>query len=36
MNAKYADVIQSDEALDYLRDFRQGMFDLPAGTGGPR
>jgi maleamate amidohydrolase len=32
MNAKYADVIRSDEALDYLRGIEPGLFDLPPGV----
>jgi nicotinamidase-related amidase len=35
MNAKYADVIKSDEALEYLRGLPRGMFDLPSGDAGP-
>jgi maleamate amidohydrolase len=35
MNAKYADVIGSDEALKYLSSLPKGMFDLPPGDAGP-
>jgi len=35
MNAKYADVIKSDEALGYLNGLPRGMFDLPSGNAGP-
>ena len=35
MNAKYADVIQSGEALDYIASLEPGMFDLPSGDAGP-
>ncbi len=33
MNAKYADVIRSGEALEYLAGLPRGMFDLPTGEG---
>ena len=33
MHAKYADVIPSAEALDYLKKLPRGMFDLPSGDG---
>ncbi len=35
MHAKYADVIGSAEALDYLKKLPRGMFDLPSGEGMP-
>ena len=35
MHAKYADVIGSQEALDYLKRLPRGMFDLPSGDAGP-
>jgi isochorismate hydrolase len=35
MNAKYADIIKSDEALGYLNGLPRGMFDLPSGDAGP-
>jgi nicotinamidase-related amidase len=31
MNAKYADIIKSDEALTYLAGVPRGLFDLPSG-----
>ncbi len=33
MNAKYANVLSSDQVLEHLATLPQGMFDLPAGTG---
>jgi maleamate amidohydrolase len=33
MNAKYADVIESDEALAYLQGLSKGLFKLPSGEG---
>ena len=33
MNAKYANVLPSEDVLDYLRTLPQGMFDLPGGQG---
>jgi nicotinamidase-related amidase len=33
MNAKYANVLHSEEVLEYLRGVPQGLFDLPSGTG---
>ncbi|MCC5979156.1 MAG: isochorismatase family protein [Salinarimonas sp.] len=33
MNAKYANVLHSEEVLDYLRGVPQGLFDLPSGSG---
>ena len=33
MNAKYANVLSSDEVLVYLSGLQQGMFDLPEGRG---
>ena len=35
MNAKYADVVKSDEVLTYLQSLPKGMFDLPAGAPQP-
>jgi nicotinamidase-related amidase len=32
MNAKYADVVGSDEVLGYIRSLAPGMFDLPKGA----
>jgi len=32
MNAKYADVISIDEALDYLRGINDAEYNLPSGT----
>jgi maleamate amidohydrolase len=32
MNAKYADVVKTDEALAFLDGLSQGMFDLPSGA----
>jgi nicotinamidase-related amidase len=32
MNAKYADVVKSDEVIDYLGSLPAGMFDLPKGA----
>jgi maleamate amidohydrolase len=31
MNAKYADVVRSEEVLEYLQTVPKGLFDLPAG-----
>jgi nicotinamidase-related amidase len=31
MSAKYADIVTSGEALDFLRSLPQGLFDLPSG-----
>ncbi|KPQ12270.1 MAG: amidase [Saliniramus fredricksonii] len=33
MNAKYANVLHSEEVLEYLRGVPQGLFDLPSGVG---
>lgn len=33
MNAKYANVLPSEEVLKHLQDYPQGQFDLPAGAG---
>jgi MFS family permease/nicotinamidase-related amidase len=33
MHAKYANVMHSDEVIDYLNGLSQGMFDLPSGAG---
>lgn len=33
MNAKYANVLNSEEVLEYLRTLPQGMYDLPSGRG---
>ncbi len=33
MNAKYADIVKSDEALAYLASVPRGLFDLPSGEG---
>jgi nicotinamidase-related amidase len=32
MHAKYADVVTTSEALDYLEGLAQGLFELPPGT----
>jgi nicotinamidase-related amidase len=32
MNAKYADVVKSDEVLDYIRGLPDGLFELPKGA----
>jgi nicotinamidase-related amidase len=32
MNAKYADVVKSDEALDYIRGLPDSLFELPKGA----
>lgn len=32
MNAKYADVVPSDEVGEYLKGLPKGLFDLPKGT----
>jgi isochorismate hydrolase len=32
MNAKYADVVKTDEVLAYFDMLRDGMFDLPKGV----
>ena len=36
MNAKYSDVLRSDEVLDYLNSLPRGMYDLPPGAGDPQ
>jgi maleamate amidohydrolase len=33
MHAKYADVVKSEEAIEFLRSLAMGMFELPAGIG---
>jgi maleamate amidohydrolase len=33
MHAKYADVVKSAEAIEFLRSLAMGMFELPAGIG---
>jgi hypothetical protein len=33
MNAKYADVIASDEVLAFLGTYPKGQFELPSGNG---
>src|SRR5262249_22631378 len=33
MNAKYANVLGSEEVLQHLRSLPQGMFELPSGKG---
>ncbi|MGE0627686.1 MAG: isochorismatase family protein, partial [Hyphomicrobiaceae bacterium] len=33
MNAKYANVLPSDEVIRYLETLQQGMYDLPSGKG---
>jgi hypothetical protein len=33
MNAKYADVIASDEVLAFLGAYPKGQFQLPSGNG---
>jgi maleamate amidohydrolase len=35
MNAKYADVVKTDEALAFLNSLPTGMFELPAGSSAP-
>ena len=35
MNAKYADVIKTEEVLKFLDGLPSGMFELPKGTGEP-
>jgi isochorismate hydrolase len=32
MDAKYADVVKTDEVLAYLDTLQPGMFDLPKGA----
>jgi hypothetical protein len=32
MNAKYADVVKTSEALTFLDGLKPGMFDLPKGA----
>ncbi len=32
MNAKYADVMRSDEVIEYFKTLPDGLFDLPRGT----
>ena len=32
MNAKYADVVATDEVVNYIDGLPDGLFDLPAGT----
>jgi len=32
MNAKYADVVKTSEALEFLDKLPSGMFDLPKGS----
>jgi hypothetical protein len=32
MNAKYADVVKTDEVLTYFDTLQPGMFDLPCGA----
>ena len=32
MNAKYADVVKTDEVLGYFDTLKPGMFDLPKGV----
>ena len=31
MNAKYADVVKTDEVVDYFNDLPSGLFELPSG-----
>jgi isochorismate hydrolase len=31
MNAKYADVVKTDEVLAYLETVKPGLFELPTG-----
>jgi nicotinamidase-related amidase len=33
MNAKYANVLNSEQVLEHLRTLPQGMYDLPSGKG---
>jgi hypothetical protein len=33
MNAKYADVVKTSEALTFLDGLKPGMFELPKGSG---
>jgi hypothetical protein len=35
MNAKYADVVKTEEALAFLSSLASGMFELPAGSPRP-
>jgi nicotinamidase-related amidase len=35
MNAKYADVVKTSEALAFFDSLPNGMFDLPRGTAAP-
>jgi hypothetical protein len=32
MNAKYADVVPTREAIEYIEGLPSGMFDLPRGS----
>ena len=32
MNAKYADVISTDNVIEYIDGLEDGLFDLPSGT----
>jgi hypothetical protein len=32
MNAKYADVVQTSEALTFLDSLKPGLFELPKGA----
>lgn len=34
MNAKYADVVSTDETIEYIEALPDGLFDLPSGRGG--
>ncbi len=36
MNAKYADVIKTDEALAFFDTLPSGLFELPKGVAGPQ
>jgi hypothetical protein len=32
MNAKYADVVKTDEVIEYFDTLPAGLFDLPKGS----
>ena len=32
MNAKYADIVSTDEAVDYIESLPDGLFELPPGV----
>jgi hypothetical protein len=31
MNAKYADVVSTDEVIDHIKELPDGLFELPSG-----